>query len=550
MSGGWWRPVDLHRRADGSLGRRGATSFIGLTFQGLLRLAVNVLIGRWAGAAVLGVVAAGQATAQFLILLWPTTSGQAASRFLARARGRGDADEIDAVAHHLGRAFVVATLVLAALSVPVSLARGVSPTGTACVAALLVGLAGQQYTRGVHYGVGAVTRVVALDIGFSLLGLAGVAAALLAGVRDLRLLLPLALAFWLLTAACWPRGGRPATTTPGLAREINTFVFFGSLGTLASAGLVQLSVLVASRLGDTDAGTYSAASNLAIPLTLLSGSLSLVLYPSMAEAFGRGDEAAVRSQLDRGVRGLVFLVVPIVAAAALFAPEIVALLYGPGFDASAGLLVVLLLAVLVSMVAVPCVNATTSGHARGIVEMSLASLAGLAVAALTWWLLLGAGGGGLGGASGLVGAGGLGGGLASSGGVGGLAGAGGLGGGLASSGGVGGLTVAGGAVSLGDPSVQGLFGEPGRVVGVALGYLAGVTVTGGYAFVRSWRAWRMRWWPVLIALVAAVGATVTSVAVAGDTSWGARAGLLAVLVLAWLVAMPGERRAWLARLRR
>lgn len=511
------RPLDLHRRHEGSLGRRGATSFVGLAFQGLLRLAVNVVVGRLAGAAVLGIVAAGQATAQFLILLWPTTGGQAASRFLARARGRGDASEIDAVARHLGRAVLLATLLLAGLSVPISMARGVPPVGAACIAALLVGLAGQQYTRGVHYGVGAVTRVVVLDIGFSLLGLAGVVAALLAGVRDLRLLLPLAAAFGLLTLACWPwgagrgsrashgsrgsrvsHGGSGGSAAPAdraarrtLAREIDTFVFFGSLGTIASAGLVQLSVIVASRLGDAQAGAYSAASNLAIPLTLLSGALSLVLYPSMSEAFGRGDEQAVRRQLDHGVRGLVFLVVPIVAVAALLAPEIVRLLYGPGFASSARLLVVLLLAVLVSMVAVPCVNATTSGHARGIVEMSVASLVGLAVAAVMWWFL---------------------------------------------------LTGAG----------TGLFsdaGSGGEVLGVAFGYLAGVTVTGGYAFARSWRAWRMSWWVVLLALAVGVAAILVAVTVtAGSPGW-ARGVLACAMAGVWALALPGERRAWAARLR-
>lgn len=378
------RPVDLHRSVDPRLGRRGLTSLVGLAFQGVIRLAINVVIGRWAGAAVLGVVAAGQATAQFLILLWPTTSGQAASRFLARARGRDNPAEIDAVARHLGRAVVLATVLLAALSAPISLARGVDGVGAACVALLLVGLAGAQYTRGVHYGVGAVTRVVVLDIAFSLAGLAGVVLLLAGGVRDLRLLLPLAAGFIALTAACWPWGSG-ATTPRALAREIDRFVFFGSLGTLASAGLVQLAVLVAAQLGPREAGAYSAAANLANPLTLLSGALSLVLYPSMSEAFGRGDEEAVRSQLDAGVRGLVFAVVPMVAVLALCAPEVVRLLYGPGFEPAAPLLSVLLMAVLASMIAVPCVNATTSGSANGIVFTTVASLAGLTLAGLVWW---------------------------------------------------------------------------------------------------------------------------------------------------------------------
>ncbi len=474
-------PVDLHAPGGGSLTRRGMISFAGLAFQGGLRLAVNLLIGRVAGAAVLGVVAAGQATAAFAILLWPATSGQAAARFLARARGRGDPAEIDAVARHLGRAFLVSTGLLAALSVPVSLARGVGPGQAACVAVFLAGLAGQQYTRGVHYGAGAVTRVVTWDIGLSALGVAGLAAALAAGVRDLRLLLPLAAGYLLLTLACWPWGPGPGTAAGrALSREIDAFVFFGSLGTIASAGLVQLSVIVAARLGDAEAGTYSAASSLAMPLTLLSGALSLVLYPSMAEASGRGDAAAVRAQLDRGVRGLAFLVVPLVAGLALLAPEVVELAYGPGFAASASLLTMLLLAVLVSMIAVPCVNAITSGRPRGIAETAAASLAGLAVAGLVW-------------------------------------------------------SLAAAPHALG-------------VHGVAAGYLAGVATTGGYAIVRAWYLWRLRWWPVLGTLAGAVAGIAAAIALLGGSPWWARALAAVAAVMAWLAVMPAQRGQWLARL--
>lgn len=378
------RPLRLDSTpTEGRLLTRGMTTLFGLVAQGLIRLAITIAVGRLAGAADLGVVAAGMATAQFLILLWPTTCGQAAARFLARCRGAQDEESALAVADHLRRRLLLAAAALSLVSVPISLARGLDAFGAGCVALFLWGVAGQQFTRGVHYGAGAIGRVVILDIGFSLLGLLALIVALESGVRGPSLLLPPALAHIALSVACWP-WSPVRRAERALRRELDSFVFFGSLGTLASAGLVQLSVLVADRLGPLAAGHYAAAVNLAMPLTLISGALSLVLYPTMSQAVGRGDTQAVRRQLDVGVRGLLLVAVPVLTLAAVLAPELVALGYGPGFQDSARVLPILLAAILVAMLAMPCVNALTSRDSRGIVEMAAASMAGLALAVLGW----------------------------------------------------------------------------------------------------------------------------------------------------------------------
>lgn len=399
------RPMRLEAPPpEGRLLRRGLTSLVGLVAQGLIRLAITAAVARLAGAVDLGVVAAGMATAQFLILAWPTTCGQAASRFLARCRGARDQGSLLAVADHLRRRLLLAAAALSLVSLPISLARGLDAFGAACVAAFLWGVAGQQFTRGVHYGAGAIGRVVILDIGFSLLGLLGLVVALESGVRGPTLLLPPALAYLALSIACWPWS--PARRADrALRHELDSFVFFGSLGTLASAGLVQLSVLVADRLGPLAVGHYAAAVNLALPLTLIAGALSLVLYPTMSQAVGRGDTQAVRRQLDVGVRALLLVAVPVLTLAAVLAPEFLALAYGPGFDDSARVLPILLAAILVSMLAVPCVNALTSRDSWGIIEMAGASLAGLGLAVFLWavWApragIVGVGGGYAGGAA-------------------------------------------------------------------------------------------------------------------------------------------------------
>ncbi len=485
------RPVDVYAARDTSLGGRGLVSVVGLAAQGLIRFAVLFAVGRFGGPVALGVVATAMATAALLVLLWPTTSGQAASRFVARSRGRGDPGELAAVLAHLDRRFLQATAVLAVAAYVAWRFVGGGPgdvggggwAGGVAVAAYLIGLGGQAYTRGVHYGCGAVTRVVTWDVATSVVGLAGVVGLLAAGRRDVWLLAPVAGMLLVLTLGCWPWGARGASP-PGavLRRELDGFVLFGSLGTLASAGLVQLSLLAARQAGDAaGAGQYAAATALANPLTLLSGAMSLVLYPTMAEAFGRGDRGAVAGQLDRGTRGLLVVVAPLVAVIAVLSPQLVALIWGSAYGETARLLPVVLAAVLASMVAVPCVNALTSDdEVPGIRRISLVSLAGLAVATLCWVALV--------------------------------------------------------------PRLG--------VFGVALGYAAGVLAIAGYAVTHQWRAWRMAW-AGPAARTAALGGAVGVVLALVPAHSAAGRGVAAVaLIVAWVLLARRDLGIWAALLRR
>lgn len=477
-----FRPLDLTAPRGGSLAGKGATSLIGLVAQGGIRFAVNLVVGRIAGPSVLGLVATGLAVAQFLALLWPTTSGQGASRFLAAARGRGDEEEMRAVVAHLGRRFALAAAVLAGVSLSAwtvlrvsgGTSVGDAMVGGLVVALLCVGLSGQAYTRGVHYGAGAVGRVVSWDVACSLLGLAGTVACLMAGVRGFGLLAPLAAGYLMLTLACWPWGvgGRPDAA---LAREIDRFVLLGSVGTLASAGLVQLSLVAAAMVGGVEgAGQYSAAWTLALPLTLASSALSLVLYPSLSEAAGRGDEDSVRSQVDHGLRGVLMIGVPTVGALAIVAEPLVGLVWGTEFEVAATLLPLLLLAVLGNMAGVPCVNALTGSTRAGIGLMAVVSLVGLAVASLVWW---GAG------------------------------------------------------------AVWG-------VLGIATGYAVGVVGIAAFAIAAAWRRWRPAWTSIVVRTLVAVAA-VAALTIADDRWPGWTDALGAVLlVLGWGAAGRRDLAVW------
>ncbi len=383
-----FRPVRLDAPTTTSVARRGALGTIGVGAQGLVRFATSFLVGRVGGPAVLGVVQSAISTALLLSLLWPTTTGSGASKFVARARGKGDPAEAEAVARHLARRTLQSALVLAAISVPVWVWVDHGSIGAGlCVAALVLGYSGWSFTRGLQFGAGQVARATAWDVGAGTIGLAVLVLLLALGQRGATLLLALAGAYGVYALASWPwrAGGRPS---PALRREVDAFVALGVTGTLASTGFLQLSMIIARASdGAARAGQYAAALALATPASLLAGALSLVLFPSMAEAWGRGDRLGFRRQTDLATRMLVVVMVAVLGTLALCGRLVVHLIWGGRFTEAATLLPVLLLAVVLTTSAVASVNAMTTRSQRGVVVASGASVAGLLTGLAAWAVL-------------------------------------------------------------------------------------------------------------------------------------------------------------------
>ena len=370
------------------MAHRAALGTVGVAVQGLVRFATSLLVGRLAGDSALGVVQVAISTALLLSLLWPTTAGSAASKFVARARGAGDHPQAYAVAAHLRMRTAQAALLLAVVAVPfwMTVRHGHLGDGL-CVAALLLGYSGYSFTRGLQFGAGQIPRATFWDVSSATLGIAALLVALLLGARGGLLLLPLAASYGLYTLAGWPWGAH-GSLPPALRREIDGFVAIGVAGTLASTGFLQLSVII-GKLVDTPAhvGQYSAALALATPASLLAGSLSLTLFPSMAEAWGRGDRAGFRRQTDLATRALVLVMVTALGGIAVGSRFVVAVLWGGRYDQAADLLPVLLLAVLGTTIGVASVNSLSTRSQRGMVTASAASVAGLAVGAVVWAVL-------------------------------------------------------------------------------------------------------------------------------------------------------------------
>lgn len=209
------RPVRLDQPVATSLARGGVYSTIGLVAQGIMRFATSFLVGHIAGGAVLGVVASAIAMSLTLALLWPTTTGSAASKFLAMARGAADPEGARATAAHLRTRTMQTGVLLGAVCLPLwVLVDGGSWSAALSVAALTIAYSGYSFTRGIQFGAGQVPRATMWDLTSVLLGLAGLVVLLLAGVRDTALVLPLVLTYGLYTLACWPYGARGRPDRP------------------------------------------------------------------------------------------------------------------------------------------------------------------------------------------------------------------------------------------------------------------------------------------------------------------------------------------------
>ena len=372
--------------ADQSMGGQAALSTLGVVVQGVVRFVYSVLVGNTFGKLVLGAVNSGISLALFASLLVPSATAMAASKHVARARGAGDLEEGDRVAGYLGRLTLLAMAVLgvgAAVLAPPLLGLGVLES--VLTGALAVTYSGYVFVRGFLFGAGQVVRATVWDVLSSVLALAGLAAVVLADTTAW-LLLPLVLGYGAYCAVSWPRG-RSGGVAPELRREIRGFVVLTLVNSVATGGFLQLTMVAAQFWDRTNAGSFAAALSLATPASLVSRSLTLVLFPSLSAAHGRGDLVGARQRTDVATRGLAVLSLATFGPLMLVSPLLIDLFYRRGgFDEAKLLLPVLLAAVLVTNVAAGAINSLLSREHRYSRIVVTASIVG-AVVGMTWWAL-------------------------------------------------------------------------------------------------------------------------------------------------------------------
>ena len=391
-SGRWRRilfPPPNHENRDNPIGSSFLLTVVAVFVQGLSRFGYSLLVGNLLGSEVLGQVNLTISLALFLTLLWPQASGNAASKFIAMARGQQNREQQLSVAVYTSRSAALAAAVLSVAGVLVATHFLRLPASYALSAGLLVlALSAYNFVRGVRTGNNQFVTTAVWDCLSSGVTLTLLLLVLLGGFTPL-LLLPLSLGYLLYAVPGWPRtSGGPLPRA--LKREITTFTAWAAVNIITASGLLQLSMILGKHY-DTPAavGQYSAAVSIATPASMLSSSMLVALAPAVARMFTAGDLPGMRRQLDSILRIMVLAFLPVFGVAILWAEPIIHLLYNARaaeFTDAAPLLVVLFFAVSATSF-----NASNSrlngGENWGVRALAACNAVGLllGVGTIVWW---------------------------------------------------------------------------------------------------------------------------------------------------------------------
>lgn len=386
----WLGRVDLTRSENASMANKGLLSTASVGIQGLIRTVYSLLIGNLLTSALLAAVNSAISLALFVSLLWPTATSTAAGKFIARARGADDNEKAAAVASHLSVVSVISAVVLAIPAGAFSWFFQARHDLTTAILVVLLVLAWSGYTfvRGIYFAIGQIARSLVWDIIAAVVAIGLLVGVLLAGWTAI-LLAPLTLGYLIYAISGWPRRHSGLRLEKDLRSEINGFTAWTVVGTLASTGFLQLTMIIAQGVGHgTQAGMYAAALTLATPASMLARSFSLVLFPAMATAVGRGDAAGVRHQTDLATHGLVVVMGGVFAVLILLSQPLVDLFWGAAYADAVHILPILLTASLLVTLNVGAVNALGTTTRSGVRIPALLSVLGLALGLISMFVLI------------------------------------------------------------------------------------------------------------------------------------------------------------------
>jgi O-antigen/teichoic acid export membrane protein len=377
--------------AEHGLAHQAALSTAGVLVQGAVRFLYSVLVGNVLGQLVLGRTNSSIALAMLASLLVPSATAMAATKYVARYRGAQDLAMADRAAHHLGRVTQLSMLGLAVgaavLAVPI---LRLGPLDAVLCGALAAAYSGYVYVRGFLFGAGHTARATVWDGVSAGLAMVGLATVLVFELTSW-LLVPLILCYAAYTVASWPRSSGPLPAD--VRREMRGFLWLTLVNTVAVGGFLQLTMVAAQHWDPGTAGAFAAALSLATPASLASRSLTLVLFPSMAAAEGRGDLAGAIRQTDLATRGLAVVSLATFGPLMLVSPALIGLFYRrPEFEPAKVLLPILLGAVMLTNLAVAAMNSLLSRDHRHGRRVLVASVVGALVGGL-WWIARVPGGG-------------------------------------------------------------------------------------------------------------------------------------------------------------
>ncbi|MHB8510995.1 MAG: lipid II flippase MurJ [Actinomycetota bacterium] len=372
--------------------RNTALSLVAIFVLGASRFIYNIIVGRRFGAVVLGQVTLATNAALFASLLISGGWQASTARYVAQALGRGSPAQANAIYrrtlyHNTAGGVVVGALLAIALSkIP---GINLSSRDVMLSAAILFTYNAYQHLKAAMYGFARVKEYLGFETIASLAMLAGLVIVAIAHSRG-SVLLPISIGYALFCVLALVKLGLPHSEPldPELWKEMRSFTLLAVIGTIASAGFLNLSPVFAGHYDTRVAlGHFGAAITLVIPVYYFPRALSLALYPSIAFRHGQNRRDSVRSQLDTSGHALMVLLCPPTAIAAVLAGPILHLLFGASYQSGADILSLMMAATYLSVIQVPYVTTLSGTEKRWYKVPVLASVGGFALGVALWVIL-------------------------------------------------------------------------------------------------------------------------------------------------------------------
>jgi len=351
------------------LARRSAFALLGRVGGKLMHLLAQVILARQLGAAEFGAFGIGWMVATLggaiAGLGYDTASIHVATRYLKQSKPAAWA----VIAVAIRRTFLTGTVASAAMLVAalVAIRMDLAEASTAYVVAGMV--VATPFVASLRVSAAASTAGNSLRT--SVLSEDLLRPALLVAVfLALRFVIPpvsaaivatiasFALSWALVSVVVWRRYCPSLSAAPpdaeAIKAEIKAFAKPASLAGALAVLSYQVDRLVVGALVPPDQfGRYLAAIQLATIFAVVVGAMNLVLRPSAASAFHAGSTAELSSLYQTLTRWILLLIVPAFVVILCAGPELVFVVYGPGFTGAAALLAILSVGLLV--------NAATGG---------------------------------------------------------------------------------------------------------------------------------------------------------------------------------------------
>ncbi|PRA81983.1 lipopolysaccharide biosynthesis protein [Microbacterium sp. MYb66] len=356
---------------------------------GIATLTTNLLIGRLGGAPLLGLTQTAISTAALTSLAYPGPAASAASRFVSASVAAEEPEKAAAVASYLARRVLVAIACLIVLILGGSLLFKVDSIVVVVVSCVMTaGISLRVFVEGLHFGGGQGRRLAIWSVVVAGVGIAGSALLLVAGNRTAWVIVPVAVANMVFALVTWPPSSS-VSLEPSERKVIRHFILIAALGTLASAGFVQLTTLVANiTAGVTFAGEYAAGLTLTTPLAILATAISATLFPALSAMQVGASREVVRHRITEASSILTWLIGAAVCGMIIVSELLVDVVWGKDYPNTWWILLFLLMGTLATTVAVPSVTALTSSSNRGMLISAGSSFLGAIAGTVAWVILI------------------------------------------------------------------------------------------------------------------------------------------------------------------